>query len=48
MLKRALTMLAGLVVLKVTLSVALGYRDYFPPDFNSKTIEPLRPVSLLL
>jgi hypothetical protein len=26
---------AALLILKVTLSVMLGYRDYFPPNFNS-------------
>ena len=28
-------LLAGVLVLKVTLSVVLGYRDYFPPNFES-------------
>jgi hypothetical protein len=34
-LQRALTLLAGLLILKVTLIVVLGYRNYLPPDFNS-------------
>jgi uncharacterized membrane protein YozB (DUF420 family) len=33
--RRLLALLAGLLVLKVTLSVVLGYRDYFPADFQS-------------
>lgn len=32
-LPRIITLLAGLVVLDVTLSVVLVYRDYFPPNF---------------
>lgn len=32
---RAVTFMAALLVLKVTLSVVLGYRDYFPPNFQS-------------
>lgn len=34
-LLRALTLLAGLLVLKVTVAVTLGYYDYFPPNFDS-------------
>jgi predicted membrane protein DUF2306 len=34
-LPRALTLLAALLVLKVNLTVVWGYRNYFPPDFNS-------------
>lgn len=34
-LQRALTLLAGLLVLKVTAAVVLGYQNYFPPNFNS-------------
>jgi hypothetical protein len=34
-LQRALTLLAGLVIVKVTGAVVLGYRHYFPPNFNS-------------
>ena len=34
-LQRALTLLAALLVLKVTAAVVLGYRNYFPPDFNA-------------
>ncbi len=30
-----LTFMIGLLILKVTLSVMLGYRDYFPPNFDS-------------
>jgi hypothetical protein len=33
--RRLLALLAGLLVLKVTLSVVLGYRDYFPADLQS-------------
>lgn len=32
-LQRATVLLAGLLVVKVTASVVLGYRDYFPPNF---------------
>jgi Predicted membrane protein (DUF2306) len=32
---RILRLLACVLILKVTLSVVLGYRDYFPPDFAS-------------
>lgn len=34
-LQRVLTVLAGILVLKVTAAVVLGYRNCFPPDFNS-------------
>ena len=34
-LPRFLAFLAGLLILKVTVSVILGYRDYFPPNFES-------------
>jgi hypothetical protein len=34
-LQRLLVVLAAVLVLKVTLSVMLGYRDYFPPNFGS-------------
>jgi len=34
-LKRALPLLAGLLIFKVTVVVILGYRNYFPPNFNS-------------
>jgi len=34
-LQQVLKILACLLVLKVTLCVMLGYRDYFPPDFDS-------------
>jgi hypothetical protein len=34
-LQRALSLAAGLLVLKVTAAVVVGYRNYFPPDFNS-------------
>ena len=34
-LQRALTLLAALLVLKVTAAVVLGYRNYFPPNFNA-------------
>jgi hypothetical protein len=33
--RRLLLLLTGLLVLRVTLSVVLGYRDYFPADFQS-------------
>src|SRR5215218_10259771 len=34
-LRRVLTILAALLVFRVTLSVVVGYRDYFPPNFDS-------------
>ena len=34
-LQLVLALLAGLLILKVTVSVLLGYRDYFPPNFES-------------
>jgi hypothetical protein len=34
-LKRGLMLLTGLLILKVTGSVVLQYRDYFPPNFQS-------------
>ena len=34
-LQRVAILLAGLLVLKVTAEVVWGYRNYFPPDFNS-------------
>ena len=34
-LQRVLALLAGLLVLKVTVGVLLGYGDYFPPNFDS-------------
>ncbi|HTI51070.1 MAG TPA: DUF2306 domain-containing protein [Planctomycetaceae bacterium] len=34
-LPRVLTLVAGLLVLKVTVTVVLNYRHYFPPDFES-------------
>ena len=34
-LQRILVFLAGVLILKVTLSVMLEYRHYFPPDFKS-------------
>jgi Predicted membrane protein (DUF2306) len=34
-LRRALTVLAALLILKVTVTVVLGYRNYLPPKFNS-------------
>ena len=34
-LQRGLTLLAVLLILKVTLSVIAGYRDYCPPNFES-------------
>ncbi len=30
-----LALTVGLLILKVTFSVVLGYRDYFPPNFNA-------------
>ncbi|MHC5544381.1 DUF2306 domain-containing protein, partial [Singulisphaera rosea] len=32
---RFLALLAGILVLKVTAGIVLGYRLYFPPDFSS-------------
>jgi hypothetical protein len=34
-LHSALTLLAGLLICKVTIAVVLGYGNYFPPNFNS-------------
>jgi hypothetical protein len=34
-LRRALVLVAGLLILKVTVAVTVGYRNYFPPNFNS-------------
>jgi hypothetical protein len=31
----ALTVAAALLIVKVTLSVILGYRDYLPPNFDA-------------
>lgn len=35
LLEHALTLVAGLLVFKVTLGVIAQYTNYFPPDFNS-------------
>jgi Predicted membrane protein (DUF2306) len=35
-LKRGLTILVGLLIVKVTAGIVLNYRLYFPPDFNSE------------
>lgn len=35
-LKRAFVTVAGLLILKVTAEVILGYRNYLPPDFRSE------------
>lgn len=35
MLQRILTLVAAILILKVTLAVIAGYRDYFPPNFDS-------------
>ncbi len=42
-LRSALTLLAGLLILKVTVSVILGYRDYFPPNFASVFLRGRQP-----
>jgi predicted membrane protein DUF2306 len=34
-LQRVLTLLAALLILKVTVAIVLKYRDYFPRNFNS-------------
>jgi small-conductance mechanosensitive channel len=34
-LQHVLNLLAGVLVAKVTFSVILGYRDYFPPNFSA-------------
>ena len=34
-LRRLLAFLAALLILKVTLSVIVGYRNYLPPNFRS-------------
>jgi hypothetical protein len=36
---RVLTILAVLLICKVTLSVVLGYRDYFPPNFDADFLQ---------
>lgn len=38
-LLRVLTVLAVLLICKVTLSVAIGYRNYFPPNFQSDFLQ---------
>jgi hypothetical protein len=35
-LRRGLTLLAAVLVLKVNFAVVWGYRNYLPPDFNSE------------
>jgi hypothetical protein len=35
MLQRALTFLAVVLIVKITVSVLLGYRDYLPPNFDN-------------
>ena len=35
-LQRVLTLLAGLLIVKVTIAAVLKYRDYFPPNFASE------------
>src|SRR3954447_6211939 len=35
MLPRLLTALTALLICKVALSVVIGYRDYFPPNFEA-------------
>lgn len=39
----ALTLLVGLLILKVTVAVVLGYRNYFPPNFNSDFLHGREP-----
>ncbi len=34
-LQRVLTLLTGLLILKVTVAVMLGYVNYFPPNFDA-------------
>src|SRR5678815_3569411 len=34
-LQRTLLLLAVVLILKVTVSVVLGYRNYFPPNFDN-------------
>lgn len=34
-LRQVLVLLTGVLILKVTVEVMLGYRNYLPPDFNS-------------
>ena len=34
-IRRLLTVVAALLILKVTLSVVIGYRDYLPPNFEA-------------
>ncbi|MGC1273617.1 MAG: DUF2306 domain-containing protein [Planctomycetaceae bacterium] len=33
--RRLLSVLTAILIVKVTLSVVWGYRDYLPPDFNA-------------
>src|SRR5690242_17310129 len=40
---RVLTLLAVILILKVTASVVLGYRDYFPPNFTSDFLRGRHP-----
>ena len=35
-LQRALSILAGLLIIRVTIAVVLNYRNYFPPNFESE------------
>lgn len=39
LLQRVLTLLAGLLILKVTVAVVLGYQNYFPPNFQSDFLQ---------
>ena len=43
---RAITLLAALLVVKVTLGIVLAYRDYFSPNFRAGIL--LGPVTLRL
>ena len=42
-LPRVLTVLAVLLICKVTVSVVLDYRQYFPPDFGSDFLRGREP-----
>ena len=42
-LSRVFTILAVLLICKVTLSVVIGYRNYFPPDFESDFLQGRQP-----
>jgi len=42
-LARVFTILAALLICKVTWSVVIGYRNYFPPNFESEFLQGRQP-----